>query len=125
MGTFTYKIAIAPLTDGDFQELDVLVDGRSTYMQVPGSVLERIGVIPDDRVPFMLADGTVTKYPVAEVRLRLDGHTADTLCVFGDEGTHSILGSLALKALGLAVDQEHGRLVRVPGLPVSPREVAP
>ncbi len=42
---------------------------------------------PDDRVPFILADGSERYYDTAWVRVRLNGKTQFTICGFGIPGT--------------------------------------
>lgn len=116
MGTFYYRLGIAPVAGGDFQELDALVDSGSTYTSVPRSLLETLGVAPEEHRPFELADGRRVEYPVTQVRVRLNGRVRYTLCVFGDEGSRPLLGAVTLEEFGLAVDPVRKRLISVPGL---------
>ncbi|MBI2918313.1 MAG: helix-turn-helix domain-containing protein [Chloroflexi bacterium] len=116
MGTFRQRISIAPLSGGEFQELDALVDTGSTYTFVPRSLTAKLGIMPEDSFPFVLADGRRIEYPVAWVRVRLDGRQSLTICVFGEEDTQPLLGSFTLEAFRLAVDTVNKRLIPVPGL---------
>lgn len=119
VATFYYRIGIAPLAGGEFQELEALVDTGSTYTFVPSSLLAKLGIAPEDSFPFVLADGRRVEYPVAWVRVRLDGRQSFTICVFGEDGTRPLLGSFTLEAFRLAVDPVNRRLIPVPGLLMS------
>ncbi|MDP2935372.1 MAG: Retroviral aspartyl protease, partial [Dehalococcoidia bacterium] len=61
------------------------------------------------------ADGREASYPIAQVRVRLDGRERFTICVFGEEGTEPLLGAVTLEEFGLAVDPLNKRLIPVRG----------
>ncbi|MBI4339277.1 MAG: aspartyl protease family protein [Chloroflexi bacterium] len=109
-------MGIAPLSGGEFQELEALVDTGSSYTLVPRPLLERLGVVPQENWPFTLADGRRVEYPVTQVRVRLDGRIRYTVCVFGEEGSQPLLGAVTLEEFGLGVDPIGKRLVPIPGL---------
>lgn len=116
MGTFYQRIGIANMAGGSFEDVQVLVDMGATYTWLPRSILERMGLSPYETAPFVMADGREVEYPMAWVKVRLDGRTTFTLCIFGDEGTEPLLGSFTLKAFRLAVNPVNKRLMPVPGL---------
>lgn len=116
MGTFSYRIAVAPALGGAFEEMDALVDTGSSHTLVPASLLRQMGVAPEEYETFELADGRIVEYPVAQVRVRLDGKMRYTLCVFGAEGAQPILGAVTLEEFGLGVDPLGRRLIPVPRL---------
>ena len=78
-------------------------------------MLERLGIVPQERQPFILADGRPVEYDMAQVRVRLDGRERFTICIFGDEGTEPLLGVYTLEGFGLGVDPVNRRLIPVPG----------
>ena len=116
MGTFYHRLAIAPATGGPFVEIEALVDTGATYTYIPHSILERLGIVAEEQRPFVLADGRTVEYPIAPIRVRLDGRTRFTVCIFGEEGTQPLLGAVTLEEFGLAVDPVAKRLIPVPGL---------
>ena len=115
VGTFRYPIDIGPLTGGRFETVESLVDTGATYTWVPRGLLERFGIVPQERQPFILADGRRVEYDMAQERVRLDGRERFTVCIFGDEGTEPLLGVYTLEGFGLGVDPVNRRLIPVPG----------
>lgn len=115
MGTLRQRIGVASASGEVFEELEALVDTGATYTWVPRPSLERLGVAPEESFPFVLADGRTAEYPIAQVRIRLDGRTRVTVCVFGEEGTEPLLGNYTLEGFGLAVDPLNKRLITVRG----------
>jgi clan AA aspartic protease len=115
MGTFFTTIEISAMPGGPFESLEALVDTGATYTYIPGKVLERIGVAPLERHPFVLADGRRIEYNISQVRVRIDGRERFTVCIFGDEDSTPLLGAVTLEEFGLSVDPVNKRLISVPG----------
>jgi clan AA aspartic protease len=91
--------------NGDrFETVDALVDTGASYSQVPGSILQRLGISPTDTVEAELADGRVVEDPAAEIRVRIDGLGTYTWVTFGPENVAPLLGAHALEGVRLAVD---------------------
>ena len=92
-----------------FETIDALVDTGASYSQVPGSILQRLGVFPTDTVEAVLADGRVVEDSAAEIRVRIDGRETSTWVTFGPEDVAPLLGAHALEGVRLAVDplQQH------------------
>ena len=120
MGTFRVTADIGDPRGERYEALELLVDTAATYTWVPRSILERLGVPPAFRFPFILADGRRIEREMAETRVRLDGQSRTTLVVFGDEGTLPLLGAYTLEGFGLAADPVNRRLIPVPGLLMAP-----
>ena len=116
MGTFYVALEIVGPSDGRSESVQALVDTGASYSWVAASVLQRLGVEPTIRFPFILADGRRIERDMAEARVRLNGEERTTLVVFGDEGTRALLGAYALEGFGLSADPVNRRLVSVPGL---------
>ncbi len=117
MGVFQHRIGIAAAPEGPFIELDLMVDTGSLYTWIPRRVLEELGVRPTRTRRFILADGSLIDRDVAEVVVRVDGETAHTLCVFGDDGSLALLGAYTLEGFALAVDPVNRRLVPMAEIP--------
>ena len=118
MGTFRISIQLARVDGEQFESMEALVDTGASYTWIPRDLLERLGVRPDDERVFVLADGREVRYPMAWVRVRLEGRgrIQPTLVVCGDSGTEPLLGAFTLEGFGLGVDPVNRRLIPVPGL---------
>ena len=92
------------------------MDTGATYTWVPRDVLERLGVVPEEEWPFVLADGREVRYPMAWISIRLGERVQPTIAVFGEPGSEPILGVVTLEEFRLAADPVNRRLVSVPGL---------
>ena len=116
MGTFRVTIELGDPAGSRYREVSALVDTGASYSQIPASILQELGVVPDARRAFRLADGREVERDVGETRVRVDGSARMTVVVFGDEGAEPVLGAVTLEELGLAVDPLNQRLIPVPGL---------
>jgi clan AA aspartic protease len=115
MGTFQVTIEIGDPQGARFVPISALVDSGASHTVVPRSVLERLGLKPEERWPFQLADGRQAEYDVAQTQVRINGRSRFTIVVFGDEGV-SLLGAATLEVFRLGIDPVGRRLVPVPGL---------
>jgi clan AA aspartic protease len=122
VGTFHQTIQVGDFEGERFEPVDALVDTGATYTWLPRDVLERLGVQPQGQRPFVLADGREVEYGVAWVRVRIDGQTEYSLCIFGEPGTDPLLGVFTLEAFGLGVDPVNRKLVPVRGYLTPARE---
>jgi clan AA aspartic protease len=116
MGAFRVPIEVGDVQGQRFEAVEALVDTGATYTLVPRSLLQRLGVTPEERWPFTLADGRTVEYDVAQVQVRLDGRRRYTVVVFGDDGVQCLLGVVTLEEFRLGVDPVSRRLIPVPGL---------
>ena len=116
MGTFTVALQIHGPGEQRTVEVQALVDTGATHTLLPRDILIELGIIPEELVPFQLADERTVEYEVGEARLRLDGRERTTLVVFGPEGAAPLLGATTLELFNLAVDPMRRILVPVPGL---------
>ena len=113
MGTFRHTIEVGAPDQETFQELRVWVDSGATYTQLPGSLLRELGHTPTYQRSFRLADGTVIQRDMCMVPMRLNGEVLPTPCVFGEQGSESLLGAMALETFSLGVDPVNGSLIPV------------
>lgn len=116
MGTFRVPIEVGSVAEDRFERVTALVDTGATYSFLPREVLGRLGVQPEEEWPFVLADGREITYPVATVRVRIQGRARHTIAVFGAPGSDPLLGAFTLEAFRLAADPVNHRLVSVPAL---------
>ncbi len=94
------------------QDVELLVGTGATLVVVPRALADRLGLTPTRQHAVVLAGGTREVYPVAEVRLRLNGDEVTTPCFIAPDGP-PLLGAVALESLFLAVDPVARRLVPV------------
>lgn len=113
MGNFKYPITLVG-PQGEIT-LDAEVDTGATYNLVPRPLLERIGVKPTRRAPFILADGRRVEYEMGSVTSRIDGLEETTICIFGEPDVEPLIGAVTLEVFLLGVDPVSHTLVPVAG----------
>jgi clan AA aspartic protease len=113
MATFRVIIEIGPMDQSRFEQIEALVDTGATYTVIPRDVLGRLGIAPQFRRRFRVADGRVVELDMAVVMVRLGGQTLPTICIFGEEDMDALLGAVTLEEFGLGVDPVNQRLVPV------------
>ena len=123
MGTFYHEMQVFSANGDRFEAVDALVDTGASYSQVPGSVLQRLGISPTDTVEAELADGRVVEDSASEIRVRIDGLETFTWVTFGPEGVAPLMGAHALEGVRLAVDPLRQLLVPTRILRMSRRSI--
>jgi len=99
------KLGIAnPARPGRAIELTFLVDSGAIYSVIPGAVLRKLGVKPHSKRTFILADGTEITRKIGDVLFRLNGRMGAAPVIFGEKEDSTLLGSVSLEALGMALD---------------------
>lgn len=111
MGTFHWPMEIGPADGSRFETMNAMVDTGATFSQVPGSILRELGITPTRIVVSQLADGSVVRDEVADVKIRIDGRETYSTVLFGEEGSPVLMGSYALEGVVLAVDPHNECLV--------------
>lgn len=111
MGTFYHEMQVFSANGDRSETVDSLVDTGASYSQVPGSILQRLGIIPTGTVEAELADGRVVEDLAAEIRVRIDGREITTWVTFCPENVASLMGAHALEGVRLAVDPSRRILV--------------
>jgi predicted aspartyl protease len=110
MGLFTVRATLIGPT-GLTEDLDLLVDTGATFSVIPTAVANRLGLRVRRQQPVLIARGRRDVWPVAEVRMAVEGRDdVPTLCFIADEGP-MLLGATTLETLCLAVDPMARRLV--------------
>ena len=110
MGLFAVRATLIGPT-GLTEDLDLLVDTGATFSLIPTAIAQRLGLSVRRQQPVLIAGGRRDVWPVAEVRMAVEGRDdVPTLCFVTDAGP-MLLGALTLEACCLAVDPVGRRLV--------------
>ena len=121
MGTFFVDIAVeSHQKRGNLASLPrVLVDTGAEATWLPRDVLESLGVVPEGREQYQMADGRVLEREVGYAIVHVAGRRTSDDVVFAEPGDLSLLGARSLEGLNLRVDARAKRLV-----PAGPRITA-
>lgn len=114
MGLFRVTARLIGPT-GVSEQTELLVDTGATFLTLPRSLANRLGVEPQRQVPVVTAGGTRAEYPVGEARVVIDGREVTTPCFIAPSGP-ALLGAVALESLLLGVDPAGRRLVPIEGV---------
>ena len=115
MSVFRHTIEVGDLTGSRFQSMDAIVDTGVTFTVVPANILSELGVVPNRRVRFRLADGSRLDRDVGETMVRVLDYQAIRLVAFGSNDAPALLGADTLEGLLLTVDPVRERLVPTDG----------
>jgi len=119
LSTFSVDIETGDSSGERWERVSALVDTGASYTWIPRPTLERLGVAPTFRLPFILADGRRIERDLAETRIRLRGQIRTRIVVFGDEGSQVLMGADTLQGFSLAPDPVNHRLMPIPGVLMS------
>lgn len=95
-----------------------LVDTGATDCMAPADELAKIGVRPEGKMAYELADGTVKEYPYGLVRIQFMGEMTAGRVIFRPPGAEPILGVTALESVGIRADPTTKTLRRLPAIPL-------
>ena len=113
MGLFSVKGHLTGPT-GQVEEVEFLVDTGATLSVVPRSLAEKLALKPSRSQRVVIAGGQRDVWPIAEVKLVLNGDEITTPCFIAPDGP-ALLGAVTLESLFVAVDPVGKRLIPVDG----------
>ncbi len=93
----------------------ILVDSGAVYSVVPKEELLKLGIKPDSRQKFILANGMEVEKEVGEARFIWKNVARTAPVVFGDKDVF-LLGATTLEAMGLMLDPINRKLEKLPML---------
>lgn len=102
----------------NFYEALFLVDTGATDSMAPADDLKNMGVEPEGKMSYELADGTIKEFPYGLVKIEFMGETTAGRVIFADPGVEPILGVTALESVGIMVDPGNKTLKRLPAIPL-------
>lgn len=105
MGMTTIRATVQwPDGRGRRRRVTFLIDSGAVYSVLPESAWKGLGLHPDRRAEFVLADGTTVRRAVAEARFTIAGVTATSPVVCGRDRDGALLGAVTLETLGLMLN---------------------
>ena len=117
MGATHVTVRITNPADSDrYWEGLFLVDTGATDSLVPRPHLETIGLEPEGKRVYELADGSEIAVDVAVAKIEFMGEFVGGTVVFGDADAEPLLGVTALESVGIEVDPVNQRLRRLPAV---------
>ena len=117
MGFIHVPVIVRNPTDSSQEvEVNFLVDTGAFESLVPRDRLEAIGITPQSKRDYVMADGREVTLEVAVARMDIMGELVAATVIFGDEGTEPLLGAIAMQDAGIIVDPRNETLQKMPTL---------
>ncbi|MEK6850959.1 MAG: aspartyl protease family protein [Candidatus Thermoplasmatota archaeon] len=104
------QVRISKTRRGPGKTVRLLVDTGSGYSILPARTLEKLGVKPEWREEFELANGEPMFRNVGRMHIHHRSRSVETLVIFGNPGDATVLGAYSLEGLRLEVDPYSGRV---------------
>ena len=93
-----------------------MVDTGATDSLVPRPHLEAIGLEPEGKRVYELADGSEIAVDGAVAKIEFMGEFVGGTVIFGDADAEPLLGVTALESVGIEVDPVSQQLKRLPAV---------
>jgi clan AA aspartic protease len=121
MGTTHVTVAVSNPADPSRRwEGLFLVDTGAIDCYIPANKLREIGIHPEGRRTYELADGTEIALDIAVARVEFMGEIVGATVIFGRDDAEPLLGVTALESVGIEVDPQNQRLKRLPAVRLKP-----
>ncbi len=105
-----------PAAPDRFWEGLFLVDTGAADSLVPRQHLQAIGIEPEGKRVYELADGSEISVDVAVAKIEFMGEFVGGTVIFGEANAEPLLGVTALESVGIEVDPLNQRLKRLPSV---------
>ena len=99
-----------------FVEMEFLVDSGASFTVAPAKVLKGLGVEPDKKQSFLLANGEKITRAMGEAFFEFEDKSGYSKVIFGQRGDSALLGALTLETFGLVLDPLKRKLKPMPML---------
>ena len=93
-----------------------LVDTGATDCMVPRSLLESIGLAPEGKRVYEMADGTQMQIDVTAALVEFVGEAVGATIIMGNTDAEPLLGVTALESAGIEADPRNETLKRLPSV---------
>jgi clan AA aspartic protease len=100
----TYVEATVTGPTNKSRQIQLLVDSGASYSLLPEEVWKELDIKPQEKLDFILADGTKIQRGASECKIRLNGKERHTPIILGEPGDEPILGVITLENLGMILD---------------------
>jgi predicted aspartyl protease len=113
MGTLRTTVGVENVSQqGGIHELpETLVDTGSEFTWIPREVLESLGIKPQRRQGFLVADGRRVERDMGYAIVHAGGAATADDVVFGEDNDFALLGVRSLEGLNLRLDVVRRQLV--------------
>lgn len=91
-----------------------LVDTGAIDCYVPAARLREVGIHPQGRRTYELADGSEIALEIGVAQIEFMGEVVGATVIFGSDDAEPLLGVTALESVGIEVDPQSQRLKRLP-----------
>lgn len=119
MGLTYVTTKVSNLTkNGTSYEAEFLVDTGAIDCMVARESLLAVGIQPEAKGVYELADGSTVEYDVGFARVSFLGDETVTKVIFGPPDVEPLLGVVALESVGVIVDPVTRSLRRLPAKPL-------
>lgn len=105
-------------------QADFLVDTGATDSMAPASKLKAIGIKPEGKIVYELADGNPREFEFGLAVIEFMGDITAGRVIFGPENAEPILGVTALESTGIVLNPKDHTLKRLPAIPLKGQLVA-
>ena len=117
MGATHVTVAVSNPADSELRWEGVfLVDTGATDCLVPGKHLRAIGIKPESKRVYELADGSEMTFDIGIARIEFMGEIVGATVIFANDDTEPLLGITPLESVGIEIDPENQRLKRLPSV---------
>lgn len=105
-------LEISKARRGPRKKARLLVDTGAADSILPAPLLHRLGIRPEWREEYELANGESMYRDVGRMYVHYQGRSVETLVAFGRPGDATVLGAYSMEGLRLEVDPHSGRVRR-------------
>lgn len=117
MGATHVTVAVSNPADAERRwEALFLVDTGATDCLVPANQLHALGIKPEGRRTYELANGQELTVQIGIARIEFMGEFVGATVIFGPDDAEPLLGVTALESVGIEVDPKNQRLKRLPAV---------
>ncbi len=115
MGLTVLELDVAnPADPTKAEPVEFLVDSGAVYSFVPREVLARLGIAPQSRQRFRLADGSTLERDRGDAVFLYEGQRGAAPVIFAEPGDATLLGAMTLESLGFVLDAVRRDLLPLP-----------
>ena len=108
MGLFAVRVEVFSIRDPQKARiLEFIVDTGATLSVIPQDVAEELGVQPEEKRIFQLANGTHVARDIGSVGFGYEGRRTVGSVVIGQRGDVPLLGAVVLESWGYEADPVH------------------